>query len=74
MEIWWDRSIKISQKMEHNHPDIAVVGRAAQKWMFVNFLVPWERNKDENTVTPTTLLWQKKIRKLCYSVGVFKDC
>ena len=26
VEIWWDRSIKTAQMMEHNHPDIIYCG------------------------------------------------
>ena len=33
VEIWWDRSIETTQKMDHNHPDITV-----------DFAVSWARN------------------------------
>ena len=29
-EIWWDRSVERTQKMQHNRPDVTVLDRAAQ--------------------------------------------
>jgi hypothetical protein len=31
VEIWWDRSVETTQKMEHNRPDVTVLDRAARK-------------------------------------------
>lgn len=35
MEIWWDRSVETTQKMEKNLPDFIVVDRAAQGFLGV---------------------------------------
>ena len=33
MEIWWDRSVETTQKMEQNLPDFIVVDRAAKGFL-----------------------------------------
>ena len=32
VEIWWDRSVKTTRKLEHNHPDITVLDQVARRW------------------------------------------
>ena len=44
VEIWWDRSVETTQRMEHNRPDVTVLNRTAKEWTFVDFSVPWDRN------------------------------
>ena len=44
VEIWWDRSVETTRKLEHNRPDITVLDRVAQRWTFVDFSVPWNKN------------------------------
>ena len=54
VEIWWHRSVKTTQKMECNCPDVTVVDRAAQEWMFAIFSMPWDRNmetKEDDKIT-----------------------
>ena len=52
--------------MEHNCSDITVVDRAGHEWMFVDFLVPWDRNvmtKQGGKITNYSPL-AKEIRKI----------
>ena len=44
VEIWWDRSVETTRKFEYNCPDITVLDRAARRWTFVDFSVPWDKN------------------------------
>ena len=44
VEIWWDRSVETTRKLEHNRPDITVLDRVARRWTFVDFSVPWDKN------------------------------
>lgn len=44
IEIWWDRGIHTTKKMEHNLPDMVVVDRTKKHWILVDFAVPWDKN------------------------------
>ena len=44
IEIWWDRSVETTWKLEHNRPDITVLDQVARRWTFVDFSVPWDKN------------------------------
>ena len=44
VEIWWDRSVETTNKLEHNRPDVVVVDRVRKKWVIVDFAVPWDKN------------------------------
>ena len=33
--IWWDRSLEITQKIEHNRSDVTILDRAPRKWTFI---------------------------------------
>ena len=44
VEIWWDRGIEITQKMEQNRPDVRVLDWAPRKWTLVNLSAPWDKN------------------------------
>ena len=44
VEIWWDKMVMTSKKMEHNRPDVVVIDRSSRKWLIVDFAVPWDRN------------------------------
>ena len=65
-EIWWDRSVDTTQKMEHNRPDVVVVDRVKKVWIIVDFSVPWDRNvmrkEDEKILNYSPLA--KDIRKI----------
>lgn len=66
VEIWWDRSVETTQRMEHNRPDVTVLNRAARQWTFVDFSVPWDRNvvtKEGEKIEKYSPL-AKEIRKL----------
>ena len=44
VEIWWDRSVETTQKMDPS----------AKEWTFVGFLFPWDRNiltKEDEKIT-----------------------
>ena len=65
-EIWWDRSVNTTQKMEHNRPDVVVIDRVKHVWWIVDFSVPWdanvERKEDEKILNYSPLA--KEIRKI----------
>ena len=65
-EIWWDRSVDTTQKMEHNRPDVVVVDRVKKVWIIVDFSVPWDRNvmrkEDEKILNYSPLA--EEIRKI----------
>ncbi len=44
IEIWWDRGIEITQKVEQNRPDVRVLDWAPRKWTLVNLSAPWDKN------------------------------
>ena len=53
-EIWWDRPIETTIKLEHNRPDIIVINRQDNEWIIVEFSVPWDKNvllKEEEKVS-----------------------
>ena len=43
-EIWWDRPIETTVKLDHNRPDIIVINRQDNEWIIVEFSVPWDKN------------------------------
>ena len=43
-KIWWDRAVETTTKLEHNRPDVVVVGRVAKSWVLVDFSVPWDKD------------------------------
>ena len=43
-EIWWDRAVETTTKLEHNRPDVVVVDRVRKRWVIVDFSVPWDKN------------------------------
>ena len=66
VEIWWDRSVETTQKMEHNRLDVTVLNQAVQEWTFVDFSVPWDKNvvlKENEKVAKYSPL-AKEIRKM----------
>ena len=44
VEIWWDRSVETTRKLEHNRPDITALDWVARRWTFVDFSVPCDKN------------------------------
>ena len=52
-EIWWDRTVETTTKMEHNRPDVVVLDRVGKRWDLVDFSVPWDRN-----------VWRKENEKM----------
>ena len=54
VEIWWDKSVATTKRMEHNRPDVVVVDRAKKHWVIVDFAVPWDANilrKEDEKIT-----------------------
>ena len=43
-EIWWDRPIETTVKLEHNIPDVILINRQHKEWTIVEFSVPWDKN------------------------------
>ena len=65
-EIWWDRPIETTVKLDHNRPDIIVINRQDNEWIIVEFSVPWDKNvllKEEEKVSKYIPL-AKEIRKV----------
>ena len=65
-EIWWDRPIETTVKLDHNRPDIIVINRQDNEWIIVEFSVPWDKNvllKEEEKVSKYIPL-AKEVRKV----------
>ena len=65
-EIWWDRPIETTVKLDHNRPDIVVINRQDDEWIIVEFSVPWDKNvllKEEEKASKYIPL-AKEIRKV----------
>ena len=65
-EIWWDRPIETTVKLDHNRPDIIVMDRQDNECIIVEFSVPWDKNvllKEEEKVSKYIPL-AKEIRKV----------
>jgi hypothetical protein len=43
-EIWWDRSVETTQKLDHNRPDVILINRVKKEWLIVDFSVPSDIN------------------------------
>ena len=43
-EIWWNRPIETTVKLEHNGPDVILINRQDKEWTIVEFPVPWGKN------------------------------
>ena len=43
-EIWWDRPVETTIKLDHYRPDVVLIDRAAKHWTIVDFSVPWDKN------------------------------
>ena len=65
-EIWWDKAVNASKKLDHNRPDIILIDRENKHWTIIDFSVPNDKNvrgKENEKVTNYTEL-AKEIRKL----------
>ena len=66
IEIWWDRPIETTVKLDHNRPDLVIINRQDKEWIIVEFSVPWDKNvllKEEEKVSKYIPL-AKEIRKV----------
>ena len=43
-EIWWDRKVQTSVKMDHIRPDVVLIDKAKNQCTIVDFSVPWDKN------------------------------
>ena len=43
-EIWWDKTVITTKKMEHNRPDVVVIDHRLKRWLIVDFSVPFDAN------------------------------
>ena len=43
-DIWWDRPIETTVKLDHNQLDIIVISRQDNEWIIVEFSVRWNKN------------------------------
>jgi len=53
-EIWWDRPIETTVKLDHNRPDLVIINRQDNEWTIIEFSVPWDKNvqlKEEEKVS-----------------------
>ena len=46
-EIWWNRPVMTTKKLDHNKPDVVVIDRDKKCWTIIDFSVP----NDKNVVT-----------------------
>ena len=49
-EIWWDRPVETTVKLDHYRPDVILIDKDRKDWTIVDFSVPWDTNvvkKDE---------------------------
>ena len=66
VEVWWDRGVETTQKLEHNRPDVTVLDHTSGLWTFVDFAVPWDKNvvvKEEEKLSKYSPL-AKEVRKM----------
>ena len=43
-EIWWDRYVETTVKLDHNRPDVILLNRRDKECLIVEFSVPWDAN------------------------------
>ena len=44
VEIWWDRPVETTKRLDHNRPDVVVVDHANKHWTIIDFSVPNDKN------------------------------
>ena len=66
VEIWWDRPIETTIKLDHNRPDVVVINREDNEWTIVEFSVPWDKNVllKEEEKTSKYIPLAKEVRKV----------
>ena len=65
-EIWWDRPVNTSKKLDHNRPDLIVIDRVNRFWTIIDFSVPNDKNvkAKENEKVDHYAELAKEIRKI----------
>ena len=43
-EIWWDKAIPTSKRLDHNRPYVVVFDRSKKHWTIIDFSVPNDKN------------------------------
>ena len=43
-EVWWDRPVETTKRLEHNKPDVVIIDRKRKLWTFIDFSVPNDKN------------------------------
>ena len=43
-EIWWDRKVETSEKMDHIRPDVILLDYEKMECIIVDFSFPWDKN------------------------------
>ena len=43
-EIWWDRPVETTIKLDHNKPDVILINWQDREWTIVEFSTPWDKN------------------------------
>ena len=65
-EIWWNRPVMTTKKLDHNKPDVVVIDREKKYWTLIDFSVPNDKNvvsKEKEKVDHYREL-AKEIRKI----------
>jgi len=65
-EIWWDKPVNTSKRLEHNRPDLILIDRANKHWTIIDFSVPNDKNvraKEDEKIAHYSEL-AKEIRKI----------
>ena len=44
VEIWWDKAVETTERMDHNRSDVIVIDKDKKEWNLVDFFVPWDKN------------------------------
>ena len=68
-EIWWDRPIETTVKLERNRPDMILINRQDKEWTTVEFSVPWDKNvllKEKEKIQK----YIKLVKEICKVHGV----
>lgn len=65
-EIWWDKPVHTSKRLDHNRPDVVLIDKANRHWTIIDFSVPNDKNvrakEDEKVANYSELA--KEIRKI----------
>ena len=46
-EIWWDKPVNTSKRLDHNRPDVILIDRDRKYWTIIDFSVPNDKNVED---------------------------